>query len=90
MLVCMLNFLKLQLFFINIVNTTRWACCLNHLYKFYFLSTHQYGFEELFIMLINNSNNPLAIIYVTEYSLAFGDITRPNPILESENTKSLK
>jgi hypothetical protein len=41
-------------------------------------------------MLINNSNNPLAIIYVTEYSLAFGDITRPNPILESENTKSLK
>jgi hypothetical protein len=41
-------------------------------------------------MLINNSSNPLAIIYVTEYSLASGDITRPNPILESENTKSLK
>lgn len=63
---------------------------MNHLYEFYFLSTHQYGFEELFIMLINNSSNPLAIIYVTEYSLASGDITRPNPILESENTKSLK
>lgn len=41
-------------------------------------------------MLINNSSNPVAIIYVTEYSLASSDITHPNPIVESEKTKSLK